>query len=273
MLPAQRGIRILTPLFLIFNLFFKRKLHYVVIGGWLPQLIENNFLLKRMLMNFTGIYVETKMMQNMLNMNNIFVLPNFKKIIVLDEKDLIYNDNEPFKLCTFSRVMKEKGIEDAINIVKTINCIAKRNIVMLDIYGQINASYLKEFEKIKKDFPEFISYKGEVNFTKSTEVLKEYFLLLFPTFYDGEGFPGTIIDAFSSGLPVVASNWKYNSEIIEHDKTGYLYKDMDEFKTIIQRLCANPMIVRNLKSNCIKKVKEYDSERLVKQLLIDMNIK
>lgn len=273
MLPAQRGVKILTPLFLIFNIFFKRKLYYVVIGGWLPELLKNNWWLKKMLLNFTGIYVETKMMKDLLAMRNVFVLPNFKKITVLDEKDLIYTDNEPFKLCTFSRVMKEKGIEDAINIVKKINELAKRNMVTLDIYGQINGNYKKEFEIMERDFPEFISYKGEVDFTRSTEVLKKYFLLLFPTFYDGEGFPGTIIDAFSSGLPVVASNWKYNSEIIDENKTGYLYKDMEEFKTIIQKLCDNPMIVRKLKFNCIEKVKEYDSERLVRQLIVDMNIK
>ena len=40
--PAQNGLRILTPLLLFYKAFFrKRKLHYVVIGGWLPEFLRN----------------------------------------------------------------------------------------------------------------------------------------------------------------------------------------------------------------------------------------
>jgi glycosyltransferase involved in cell wall biosynthesis len=48
-----------------------------------------------------------------------------------------------------------------------------------------------------------------------TKVLRDYFALLFPIYYIGEGFAGTAIDAFSAGVPVIASDWKYNSEVIK----------------------------------------------------------
>ena len=48
--------------------------------------------------------------------------------------------------------------------------------------------------------------------------------MIFPTYYVGEGFPGTIIDAFSSGIPDIATDWRYNSEIVQNGKTGYIYK-------------------------------------------------
>lgn len=63
-----------------------------------------------------------------------------------------------------------------------------------------------------------------VPFNQSTEVLKNYDALLFPTYYEGEGFAGTIIDAFAAGLPVIASDWKYNSEIIKQGITGVITK-------------------------------------------------
>ncbi|MFR3494185.1 MAG: glycosyltransferase [Blautia sp.] len=60
----------------------------------------------------------------------------------------------------------------------------------------------------KASSPQYIRYKGMVPFNQSTEVLKNYDALLFPTYYEGEGFAGTIIDAFAAGLPVIASDWK-----------------------------------------------------------------
>jgi glycosyltransferase involved in cell wall biosynthesis len=68
-----------------------------------------------------------------------------------------------------------------------------------------------------------VRYCGCVDFTKSTEVLKNYYALLFPTYYEGEGYANTIVDAFAAALPVIATNWKYNGEVICHGVDGILY--------------------------------------------------
>ena len=41
-LPASKGVKVFIPLFSKMNRIFHRKLHYVVIGGWLPKLLKNN---------------------------------------------------------------------------------------------------------------------------------------------------------------------------------------------------------------------------------------
>jgi hypothetical protein len=70
--------------------------------------------LTKALKKFDGIYVETSTMKKALEregFENVLVMPNCKKLTVLSENDLIYPAGAPYKLCTFSRVMKEKGIE------------------------------------------------------------------------------------------------------------------------------------------------------------------
>lgn len=42
---------------------------------------------------------------------------------------------EPLRLCTFSRVMKEKGIEDAVNAVEAVNEYFGRLVYTLDIWS------------------------------------------------------------------------------------------------------------------------------------------
>ena len=158
-------------------------MHYIVIGGWLPNYLKDKPKLRNWVSKFNFVYVETHVMLNALvkqGLKNAKHLPNFKRLKVLDESELIYQYNEPYKLCTFSRVMKEKGIEDAINAVTSINNEKKRVVFTLDIYGQIDDNYKERFDELKSAFPDYIKYKGVVDFDKSVDVLKEYMALLFP---------------------------------------------------------------------------------------------
>lgn len=229
-LPAQNGLRIYAPLLSILAKLFKasRRIHYVVIGGWLAEFIKNKPTLTKCLKKFDAIYVETNAMKQSLEQigfDNIFVMPNCKELNILSEDELVYPVDEPLKLCTFSRVMKEKGIEDAVNAVKTVNSDLGKTAFSLDIYGQIDENQKEWFAKLSESFPDYVKYGGLVPYNESVNVLKNYFALLFPTHYDGEGFAGTIIDAYAAGVPVLASDWKYNSEIIRNGITGTVYTD------------------------------------------------
>jgi glycosyltransferase involved in cell wall biosynthesis len=271
-LPAQNGIKVFVPLLLILNKLFHRKLHYVVIGGWLPELLKKNNSLRKKLTKFYGIYVETDSMVKSLKnigLNNVRRLPNFKRLEILEESELVYSTGEPYKLCTFSRVVKEKGIEDAIDVVKSVNEALGRTVYTLDIYGQIDEKYSGRFEELRKKFPFYISYKGIVNFNDSVKVLKNYFALLFPTYYKGEGFAGTILDAFASGLPVIATNWKYNGEIIQNKLEGFLYdyKTNNLLKDILFEIAKKPSIIIKMKKNCLKKAKNYSPEIVIGDFL------
>lgn len=42
------------------------------------------------------------------------------------------------RVCTFSRILKEKGIEDAIKAVKLVNDELGRDVFLLDIFGEVD---------------------------------------------------------------------------------------------------------------------------------------
>lgn len=266
--PAQNGLRVFAPLLCFFNRFFKRKLFYVVIGGWLPELLGKKPGLGKKLETFSGIYVETDSMKQTLEkqgFSNVELLPNCKQINICDASEIVFDPREPHRLCTFSRVMKEKGIEDAVKAVRQVNQANGRTVYTLDIYGQVDAKQTEWFATLQKDFPEFIRYRGEIPFEKSVETLKPYFLLLFPTYYEGEGFAGTLIDAMAAGLPVIASDWKYNSEIVT-PQTGWLFeaRRIDELVSLLETLKETDL--SQLKIHCIEKAKDYLPENVLKKL-------
>ena len=271
-MPAQNGLRIITPLLTVYNLFFRRQLHYVVIGGWLDSFLKNRGLLTWMLKQFHGIYVETGGMKAALEamgFANVYVMPNCKDLVPLKKQELVLPEAEPYRLCTFSRVMKEKGIEEAVEAVKAVNARLGHSVYTLDIYGQVEPSQKAWFEQLVDSFPEEITYAGSVPFAESVGTLKKYFALLFPTYYQGEGFAGTLIDAFFAGVPVVASRWKYNEEIVTEGLVGTFVPPRDA-EALAQRLLeiqTAPESWNAMKENCLLRAAEYAPETVSRVLL------
>lgn len=265
---TENGLKVSVPILYFFNKFFKRRLHYVVVGGWLPVFLKEKKVLSKCIKSFYMIYVETQNMKTALEKMgfvNVVVMPNCKKLEIVSE---LYICNKPYKLCTFSRVMKEKGIEDAVEAVKKANLVLGDIVYTLDIYGQIESQQKEWFYSLQENFPEYIKYGGIVKFSQSSQVLRKYFALLFPTYYEGEGFAGTAIDAFSSGVPVLASDWKYNSEVIKDGVNGALFetRNIEQLTDKLIEISKKPDEWNNMKSQCIKEANEYRPEKVMSVL-------
>lgn len=270
---TENGLKVTVPILSIFNRFYKKRIHYIVIGGWLPKFLEKQELLEKQLKTFFKIYVETNTMKKRLEekgFENIVVMPNCKELTILDKKSLIYQNEEPLKICTFSRVMKEKGIGDLVKIVKEINCDKKR--IELDIYGQIDAQQTEWFNELKNDFPDFIHYGGTIPFDKSVETLKNYFMLIFPTRFYTEGIPGTIIDGYAAGIPVLSAKWESYSDVVDENKSGvgYEFNNVKSLKNKLLYCVNNPKIVNEMKEYCLFKSKEFTIEQAMKILFSEL---
>ena len=266
--PAHNGIKVFVPLCNAINRVFHRKLHYVVIGGWLNNLLDEHKRIESALKTFAGIYVETNAMKTALcsrGFNNVEVMPNFKDIKILSEDELVYNTEMPYKLCTFSRVMKEKGIEEAVEAVKQVNMEQDRLVFTLDIYGQIDSEQVEWFEKLKSRFPVYVKYKGIVPYDKSVDTIKDYYALLFPTYYEGEGFAGTLLDAMAAGVPVIASDWKYNNEIVLNKINGLLIKE--SLVETLNMARIDNLLWMNMKKTCLSEAIKYLPRNAIKTLV------
>ena len=269
LLPAYKAVCIIVPTITLLNVFFRRHLHYVVIGGRLTKLIHDFPLLKTPLRRLSQIYPETHLMQKELgemHISNATIMPNFKHINIISEDSMPDFTDFPLPLVTFSRVERTKGIEDAINAVKVCNNKLGRAVYTLDIYGLIQKE--EWFKQVMEKQPDEIRYCGLVPFDKSTETLSKYFALLFPTYYAGEGFAGTIIDAMAAGLPVVASNWKANPEIVKEGETGFLFPvhSVEAMADILIRLAEKPEATKELRLNCIKEARKYQPDNAIQPL-------
>lgn len=265
-MPAQRGVKVIAPIVSVLSNFFYCRIHYIVIGGWLSKLLSHNEWLLKYLRSFHGIYVETESMVKQLNklgLNNAFLLRNFKSMCPINKIDIKIDHQQPYKLCTFSRVMPEKGITIACNVIEKITVQKGQKYISLDIYGQIEKGYENWFKELIKKCSHNIRYCGAVDSSKSSQILSKYDALLFPTYYDGEGVPGTIIDAFFAGVPVIASDWHFNSEIISNGITGIIFKNERQLYKYLLHMDQNINKIKEMKRECVMESKKYTEQEFL----------
>lgn len=279
-LPADRGFKVFAPILVFFNTFFKRKLVYIVIGGFLPGLLEKKKQYIRIVKKMDILFVQTENLRKDLKkfgIENISILSNLKRLKSRKVEEITLNKEEVIEVCTFSRVNKEKGIEDAIEAVRLTNEVLKGNKIKLDIYGLLPKEYEERFKQILKDNESFVKYKGIVPFDKTVDTLKKYFALIFPTYYYGEGFPGNVIDAYNTGIPIVATKWLYNMEVIRDGRNGILVpiKSPQNISKAILELYNDREKTLEISLNNINDAKMYNPDYVLKDLykFLDDNIK
>jgi len=272
MLPDAGGIKIYPYVINFFSGRKKTKI-YSVVGAWLPTFLKKNKRIRNQLKKFDYILVETQTMQlqlQELGFDNIVIVPNFKEIEPIKEEELKYSNGYPLAFCMFSRVMKEKGVNDATLACDRINKASGKIVCTLDIYGPIQEEYKTEFFDLCDKYSDFVKYKGIVNPSKSVEVLKNYYMLLFPTLFYTEGIPGTIIDAFSAGVPVIASEWESCRDVLaENEAVIYKFGDQEELFKCLSYCVENVETINSYKKECLKSANKFSST-VAAQKIVDL---
>lgn len=267
LLPAQNGLKVFAPAAWLLNKLFHRSIRYVVIGGWLADTLERHSWLRHCVASFDGVHVETCSMAvklEKLGLTNVKFMPNYRK---LPQEPLIDSEriSEYVHVCTYSRVIREKGIADAVATVRKANQLHGSEIFKLDVYGKIADVYKAEFDRLISDNRDVVTYKGVKNADEGVATLSRYFALLFPTYYEGEGFAGTLLDAFAAHTPVIANDWKYNNEIVSNGDNGFIYpyRDTDAAASLLLDLYKNQHLYEKIRTGCANSAKTYSTDSVL----------
>jgi len=170
------------------------------------------------------------------------------------------NVNEDFrkKIIFLGHVKEDKGINYLLQAYKVL----QKDGYSLAIYGpEINyicpEPYMAMYQEV---------YKGAIQSDKVALVLSKYDVLVLPTFYKGEGYPGVIIEALNVGLPVVATGLDGIKEMID-DSCGVLIKPKDVnslIKGILQITNKNYV---QLSENAKKRFECFDSDKVMDRII------
>lgn len=273
LMPAQHGLKIFAPMAAILKRLFGNHVHYVVIGGWLSDMLKRHNMLRKSVCSFDGVHVETKKMVSdlrKLGVENVAYMPNCRKYI--DIQHLATNKSGIVHVCTYSRVVKEKGILDAIEIIKQANALLGEKKFALDIYGKIAPEFERELDIAIAQDEDVVKYCGIKSADQGAETLQNYFCLLFPTYYIGEGFAGTILDAFVATTPVIANDWKYNKDIIKNRENGMIYpfRNIEQAARCLCDLYTDDNLYKHLQNGCRMSAMMYSTDNVLGGLDMEM---
>lgn len=213
------------------------------------------FFISILLENSNGSFFESKKLVSFFSKkyNKIFWFPNVRNLNVLNNS--LKNKSDPMRLVFISQIYRSKGVFEAI---KAVNL---HGDVSLDIYGpliDVNKDEILNYESST------ISYKGPIEAASVLKVLSEYDALVFPTYYEGEGYPGVVIESLSVGTPVIASSWNAIPEMFNDKSLLCTVGDVDDLVKKINKLNVQYSKYQNLTSS---EVLKFSPEQYTDKLL------
>ena len=243
------------PILIIWIKLFKKKYAYHCFAGnfhkqYLSKKKIHRKIIEATILKANYLFFETKEMVSFFSKKvdgKCVWLPNSRKAQVVEKKEF------QKKFVLISRILPCKGIEEIISASKMLP-----DGYTIDFYGPINNSFYNE--DYFNETP--INYCGILEPNSVIPTLKNYNIMLLPTYCYGEGYPGSIIESLSAGVPVITTIFNCIPEIIEDQKNGRLVpiKDSDELlKAILSFSKDNYQMYVN---ETIKSFDSFNSEKV-----------
>lgn len=241
-------------------------IHWVIGGAFGKHVQEGKFradifnYVKYNLVQCKGMIAELESA----GVTNAKFVSNFKPITYypdLDKALAARRTSEKMRFVFLSRIMADKGCDYLLEAVRMLNEKGLQEKFIVDFYGKIDGSYQETFIQ-KVNELENVKYNGllDLRTNDGYDTLATYHAMVFPTIHPTEGFSGIFIDAFISGLPILASKWAYNEDFITHGEFGLTYSAHDaEAIAEIMKHCINGDInLQVMAVNARNKASQYD---------------
>lgn len=209
---------------------FRKPLIARVFGGSLSQSLQKLNRVKRMccnsVMSAEVVLIEIQEMLRQLSQqfpqSNLEWFANSRpydptKITVLP---CLKGSADKLTFSFISHVRVEKGIYELARAVQELSDCQNYEV---RVYGPV----FPEVDLAKLELSDTIRYRGELKSEEVAKVITESDLILLPSWYEGEGYPGTLLEAFVLGRPVIATDWKYIPEVVDEGVNGLLVTPKD----------------------------------------------
>lgn len=218
---SQPAMMMYGPILYLLTRIYRKPLVLRLFGGALEQEYQalsslGRFIFDRTILKAELLLLQTKHLANYFSQrggHSVRWFSNYRKMseIQLNREDYI---SGCWRFVFLGRIVEEKGIEVILESLPHVNAG-----ISIDIYGSVNGAYT--VEEINTRGRGIVIYKGILNFEQVLDVLCNYDALILPTHYPGEGYPGVVLEAYSRGLPVIATQWRSIPEIVD-SSTGIL---------------------------------------------------
>jgi len=215
------------------------------------------WLFKKTILQSDNIFVETKFAIEKLSEQtdkNLIWFPNMRKRVLAEFPKKKFKKRFVF----ISLVNYSKGIKEILQIAQKLP-----DDYTFDIYGPITDSSINE-----KDLNKGVCrYRGILKNDEVQNVLQNYDIVVLPTYYEGEGYPGIIIEAFSVGNPVITTKWKAVPELVNENTDAILINPKKPNELLEAILFFNNENYPVFSKNAFLSFDQFDRDIVCKKML------
>jgi len=175
-----------------------------------------------------------------------------KPIYVIDNaieiKDSLDVERNPMQFVYVGRLVFYKNIQTAIKAIAIVK--ESHPKVRLIIVGR--GPYRKNLEELvsKLGLKDNVIFRGNVDEDEKENLLASSQALVFPSLFEGFGL--VILEAFMQKTPVMVSDVRPLSDIVENNKTGFIISKKDEnaWAHIMQKIIDNQFEISHMGESC-----------------------
>ena len=158
-----------------------------------------------------------------------------------------------------ARVMRQKGVDWIFDMADYIKKNGLQEKFSITFFGPEDNEDKQYFESNVAKYG-FVEYRGALQPNEIHETLSNYDVMLLPTHFYTEGLPGSVVDAYISGIPVIVTEWKHSHEFVDDGKSGFIVPFENGKEQLIDRvllLGSDRKLLQELKENVLVKRMEF----------------
>lgn len=251
----------------------KNHIYFYIIGNGY-QGFEDRNLYFHDLIECKKVIVESPIVKKSMEekgLENIVIFPCVKPNYKIDFQAKNYEPNSSLRLIFFSRIVKEKGIEDLINAVIEINKKYDSKALILDVSGGYDKNeegirFAQSIEGICKKYS-YLNYLGKsfsIEGQKTYVELQKYDLHVLPTRFIQECAPGSIIDMFIAGIPTLSSTFP-SAKYLMNEENSFFFEELnyDDLVKQLESIYLNPQSLSLKRKLSFEEAKKYTIDAFV----------
>ncbi len=199
--------------------------YFQSLGGVMRLLVKLGFRSAR------AVGVQTRLVQTALarEFSNVVTIPNWTNTQPAPSIAGAQPNDGKVRFAFVGDVVRAKGVVEMVEAFSQVLDAPELPMrrLELSIYGPVKDDALVSVARLLDEHSDSIFARGSVTHARLLSELKSHDVLILPTRWSSEGYPGVILEAMALGLPVIATRFRAIPEIVRDRENGLLCEPGD----------------------------------------------
>lgn len=241
--------------------------YYFGLAGWKRALIRAS------LSRAASLVVETKLVAARMapEFSNLMTVPNWIDTHGGPPRAAPVANDGTLRFGFVAEVRADKGVPELLAAFERVReqLSASGIAASLEVVGPVRAAFVERFAALLAAQGAGVTHLGQLDIEQLIPWIAERDVLVLPTRFSNEGYPGVVLEALALGVPVIATRWRALPEIVVDGHNGLLCEpgDVDSLVAQMLRIARDAELRAMLAVNARSGGQRFQAEPVLRPLL------